>query len=47
MIGLNKFSFGGTDNTIGTFFKTFFLESMLEKINLVTNTIKAKKMKDG
>ena len=34
--------------TLGTFLKTFFLENLLEKMNLETNIMKIKKkIKDG
>ena len=33
--------------TFGTLLKTLFLESMLVQMNMETNIIKVKKMKDG
>ena len=33
--------------TFGTFLKTLFLENLLAGMNLVTNIIKVKVMKDG
>ena len=33
--------------TFGTFLKTLFLENMLVLMNMETNIIKVKKMKDG
>jgi hypothetical protein len=33
--------------TFGTFLKLYFLENMLEKMNMEINIIKVKKMKDG